>query len=161
MKCLVALSQSPTQTMGWGKRLGRVLRGGEVLGLCGELGSGKTCFVRGLAEGLGVAKESWVRSPSFTLINEYEGRVPLIHVDLFRVAAGQEMKELNLEEYFFDNEVVSVVEWFDRLPGEEVDEYLTITFEHRGKSRRRLTFTARGRLYEDIVESLRASKTQD
>lgn len=159
MRCFVVLSQSAAQTRRWGRRLGKILRGGEILGLSGELGSGKTCFVRGLAEGMGVAKESWVRSPSFTLINEYEGRVPLIHVDLFRVAAGQEMKELHLEEYFFDK-VVSVVEWFDRLPADEVDEHLAVAFEHGGGSRRKLTFTGHGLPYEEIVERLRILKPQ-
>ena len=79
------LTRSPRQTMNWGSRLGRLLKGGEIIALIGELGSGKTCFVRGVTQGLEVGKEAWIRSPTFTLINEYHGRLPVYHIDLYRV----------------------------------------------------------------------------
>ena len=151
---LSVATRSPTQTRNWGKRLGKLLKGGEIIGLTGELGSGKTCFVRGVAEGLGVGKEAWVRSPTFTLINEYDGRVPVYHIDLYRVGDARELDELNLREYLF-SEGVSAIEWFERLPEREVDEWLGVDFEHRDGNERRLTFSAHGRQYEEILEKLK------
>jgi tRNA threonylcarbamoyladenosine biosynthesis protein TsaE len=148
-------SVSPENTRDWGRKLGSLLIGGETLGLTGGLGSGKTCFVRGLADGLEVAENSWVRSPSFTLINEYQGRVPLIHMDLFRVSPGPEMDDLLLEEYF-DSNAVSVVEWYDRLMPRELDTHLEVNFRHLGERKRALTFIAHGRRYDEIVRQLRA-----
>lgn len=134
--------------------MGRLLRGGEIIGLVGELGSGKTCFVRGLAEGLEVSREAWIRSPSFTLINEYEGRVPIYHIDLYRIGSSKEMEELNLREYLF-SDGVSVIEWFEHLSPEETDEYLHVWFAYASAHQRRLTFTAYGNRYEEIVRSLK------
>ena len=153
MRSFSVISRSSTQTRGWGRKLGSLLNGGETIGLTGDLGSGKTCFVRGLAEGVDVDQRAWVRSPSFTLINEYDGRLPLFHIDLFRVSSAREVEELNLREYLF-SDVVSVVEWFDRLPEGEVEEYLHIAFEHADRNRRRLIFTGHGHLYEGIVDQL-------
>src|SRR5574341_1166568 len=93
---LVVVTRSAAQTRSWGRKLGKLLRGGEIIGLCGELGAGKTCFARGLAEGLGVGKAAWVRSPSFTLINEYDGRLPVYHIDIYRVGKQEEIESLNL-----------------------------------------------------------------
>src|SRR3954469_13996021 len=98
-------SHSVAQTKGWGKRLGKLLQSGEIIGLTGELGAGKTCFVRGLAEGLGVGKESWIRSPTFTLINEYHGRLPVYHIDLYRVSGANELAGLNLRDYLYGDGV--------------------------------------------------------
>ena len=156
MESFAVLSRSPAQTRNWGKRLGKLLIGGEIIGLTGELGSGKTCFVRGLAQGLEVDPSAWVRSPTFTLINEYDGRLPLFHIDLYRIAGARELEELNLSEYLF-SDGVSVVEWFDRLPKGEVEEYLQVRFEHGGANKRKLTFTAYGGRHEEIVKKLALS----
>ena len=153
MRSYRVISRSSTQTRGWGRKVGNLLTGGETIGLTGELGSGKTCFVRGLAEGVEVDQKAWVRSPSFTLVNEYDGRLPLYHIDLYRISSAREVEELNLREYLFSDEV-SVIEWFDRLPEGEVEEFLHIAFNHEDKNRRRLTFTGHGHLYEGIVDRL-------
>ena len=146
-------TSSPEETRKLGCALGGLLRGGEILGLSGDLGSGKTCLVHGLAEGLEVGGNSWVRSPTFTLINEYDGRLPLIHVDLFRVAQGAEMEDLHLEEYFASGGVC-VVEWFERLDSMGVDEFLGVHFRYVDEQRRELRFVAHGRDYEAIIARL-------
>lgn len=155
-RLLSVISRSATQTRSWGKKLGRLLNGGEIIGLIGELGSGKTYFVRGAAEGLGVGEEAWIRSPTFTLINEYHGRLPVYHIDLYRVANKRDMEELDLREYLFSGGV-SLIEWFDYLSPEEIEDYLSITFEHGRANERKLTFTAQGERYERIIEGLRAA----
>lgn len=154
---LRVVTRSAAQTRSFGRKLARLLNGGEIIGLSGELGSGKTTFVRGLAEGLEVGSEAWIRSPSFTLINEYEGRLPVYHIDLYRIASARELEELNLRDYLF-SEGVSVIEWFEHLPREEVESYLLVEFAHGGGSRRTLSLTAQGGRYGGIVEALGSAR---
>jgi tRNA threonylcarbamoyladenosine biosynthesis protein TsaE len=154
-------SDSAQQTKNWGKRMGKLLEGGEILGLIGELGAGKTCFVRGLAEGLAVSREAWIRSPTFTLINEYHGRLPLYHIDLYRLGDRQEMEGLGLRDYLYADGV-SVIEWFDHLPADEVEEYLELTLEYADGdgNGRQLKFTAHGERYEKLLEKFKSSRVQ-
>ncbi len=147
---------SPDETRALGRALAGLLRGGEILGLSGDLGSGKTCFVHGLAEGLEVGGNSWVRSPTFTLINEYEGRLPVVHVDLFRVAPGPEMEDLHLEEYFASGSVC-VVEWFERLDAVGAEEFMGVHFRYVDENRRELRFAPHGVRYEELVAALRGA----
>jgi tRNA threonylcarbamoyladenosine biosynthesis protein TsaE len=147
-------SQSQRQTKNWGKRLARLLEGGEIVGLIGELGSGKTCFARGVAEGLAVADGTWIRSPTFTLINEYHGRLPVYHIDLYRVSSHAQQQGLDLRGYLYDHGVC-LIEWFEYLPANEVEEFLEVRFAHDGGNRRRLEFMAHGERYERILNSLR------
>lgn len=148
------VSKSPRQTMSWGRKLGKLVQGGEIIGLVGELGAGKTCFVRGVAEGLEVGKDAWIRSPTFTLINEYDGRLPVYHIDIYRVGKQEEIESLNLRECLYADGV-SLIEWFEYLPADEVDEYLQLTISHGGGAKRELAFVAHGERYERLVEALR------
>jgi tRNA threonylcarbamoyladenosine biosynthesis protein TsaE len=147
------VSRSSLQTRNLGKRLGKLLKGGEIIGLTGELGSGKTCFVRGVTEGLDVGEGAWIRSPTFTLINEYHGRLPVYHIDLYRVGSPRDMQELDLVEYLF-SDGVSLIEWFDHLPSGEAEEYLNVKFEHVDGNQRKLTFVSFGGRYDEIIEIL-------
>jgi tRNA threonylcarbamoyladenosine biosynthesis protein TsaE len=151
------LTRSPRQTMSWGSRLGRLLKGGEIIALIGELGAGKTCFVRGVTRGLEVGKGAWIRSPSFTLINEYHGRLPVYHIDLYRVEGRAQLEGLNLREYLY-SDGVSLIEWFEHLPADEVDEFLEVRIAYVDSASRELTFTSHGERYEKIIEILRAQK---
>ena len=160
VKSFSTTSRSAVQTRNWGKKLGRLLKGGEIIGLTGELGSGKTCFVRGMAEGLEVGKGAWIRSPSFTLINEYSGRLPFYHIDLYRVEGRRELEELNLTDYLF-SDGVSAVEWFEHLPAEEVEEYLHVSFAYANGNKRKLTFTAHGKRYDKIIAGLRVKRLKN
>ena len=149
------VTTSPRQSQNLGRNLGKLVQGGEIVGLVGELGAGKTCFVRGFAQGIEVAADAWVRSPTFTLINEYAGRLPVYHIDLYRVGKQEELDSLNLREYLYADGV-SLIEWFEFLPVREVDEYLELRISHRGSNQRELTFVAHGQRYERLLESLRA-----
>lgn len=134
------------------------MQGGEIIGLVGELGAGKTSFVRGLAEGLGVGKEAWIRSPTFTLINEYHGRLAIYHIDLYRIGDRADLESLGLREYLY-SDGVSLIEWFERLPADEVDEYLEINFAHGAAGREReIWFVAHGERYERLIEGLRGKR---
>jgi tRNA threonylcarbamoyladenosine biosynthesis protein TsaE len=148
------LTGSARQTMSWGTRLGRLLEGGEIIALIGELGAGKTCFVQGVTKGLEIGKDAWIRSPSFTLINEYHGRLPVYHIDLYRIETRAHLEGLNLREYLY-SDGVSLIEWFENLPAEEVDEYLELRIAYADSNRRQLTFSPHGERYEEIVEGLR------
>jgi len=148
------VTTSPRQSQNLGRNLGKLVQGGEIIGLVGELGAGKTCFVRGFAQGIEVGAEAWVRSPTFTLINEYSGRLPVYHIDLYRVGNQSELESLNLREYLY-GDGVSLIEWFEFLPAHEVDEYLELRIAHGGGNRRELTFVAHGQRYEGLLQSLR------
>jgi len=110
-----------------------------------------------LAEGLEVSKEAWIRSPSFTLINEYDCRLPIYHIDLYRIEGSREMEELNLREYLF-SDGVSVVEWFEHLAMEEVEESLRVEFSYVNTRTRRLAFTAYGNHYEEVLKRVQLKR---
>jgi len=143
---------SAEETKAWGKRLARLLPPGAVIGLEGELGAGKTCFVKGIAAGLGINAEE-ITSPTFTLIAEhYRGRVPLYHIDLYRLE-GAGVEELGIGEYLF-GQGVSVIAGFRVLHVGIVDEYLLVSFTFVTEDERVLSLTARGERYEKIVQAL-------
>jgi tRNA threonylcarbamoyladenosine biosynthesis protein TsaE len=113
-----------------GRELGKNLQPGTIISIKGELGSGKTVFVQGLALGLGVPESIYVTSPSYTLINEYPGRCPLFHADFYRLDATSDFYDLGLEDILEENVVVAI-EWPDRLPGHfqrhDIDVHIKIT----------------------------------
>jgi tRNA threonylcarbamoyladenosine biosynthesis protein TsaE len=112
MKEKTIVSHSPQETMDIAGRLVRRLPSGAVLALFGELGSGKTCFVQGLASALGVKQP--VTSPTFTLINEYKGRRNLYHIDLYRIRASRDLDSLGLEDYL-EPDGITAIEWAERV----------------------------------------------
>jgi tRNA threonylcarbamoyladenosine biosynthesis protein TsaE len=128
------LTESEDETTAAGEQLAAALRGGDVILLYGELGAGKTAFVRGLARGLG-APEADVSSPTFTIIQEYVGRVPLYHVDLYRVEPS-EVEDLGLEELVSGDAVVAI-EWAEHWDGRP-DDAIEVRLEHAGEDRRRI-----------------------
>jgi len=107
-----AVSRSAQETQALGERLGAQLGRGDVVACIGPLGAGKTCFLQGLARGLGVVTD--VTSPTFVLVNQYRGRLPVYHVDAYRTGSLTELLDLGLEE-MFHGEGVTVVEWADKL----------------------------------------------
>jgi tRNA threonylcarbamoyladenosine biosynthesis protein TsaE len=131
-------SGSAEETRALGARLGAVLRGGEVVLLCGDLGVGKTQFAQGVARALGV--QAPVVSPTFTLAVHYEGRVPLVHYDLYRVAHAAELDGIGFLEAD-DPRTVSLVEWGDRV---QVPGAIRVTFHMRGDGVRQLVVEGLG-----------------
>jgi len=134
-------SLSEEETAELGASIGRGLKGGELVLMDGELGLGKTVLARGIAIGLGVAPED-VSSPSFTLVQEYiGGRVPLFHVDLYRLESPDETESLGLDEILSAGGVV-VVEWGSKLPGFYRNDALSIHFHDIGEDSRRIELLA-------------------
>lgn len=109
------MARSEQDTIGLGELLGSVLESGDFVALVGELGSGKTWFTKGLAAGLGISPETVITSPSFALMNEYQGRLPLFHMDAYRLEELSAFLAAGLEEYFHEEGVVAM-EWAERWP---------------------------------------------
>lgn len=137
-KCLEIVSHSVDETIALGRTIGKQLQGGEVIAMAGILGTGKTHFIKGLALGLDVADVNVVTSPTFTLINEYEGRLPLYHADAYRLEKADQLAALGFDEMCSGLGVV-VVEWADRVRS-LMDDYkpINIYLEHRGENERAL-----------------------
>ena len=133
------ISNSPDDTRIFAADMAKRLRAGDVLCLYGDLGAGKTAFVQGLAKGLGIDEP--ITSPTFTIVNEYEGRLPLYHFDVYRIADSDEMYEVGFDEYVY-GEGVSVIEWpqliADILPDRRYDIEIKKDLE-KGENHREIT----------------------
>ncbi len=148
-------SASEAQTRALGRTLGTCLAGGEVLGLVGELGAGKTRFVQGLAEGLGVTGGT-VSSPTFAIRHDHAGRVTLLHLDFYRLRDPEEIDRLGILDAPAD--AVLAIEWADRLPEALPADRLDIAFASAsGPEDRILSWTARGPRADRALASLRAA----
>ncbi|MFK4998566.1 tRNA (adenosine(37)-N6)-threonylcarbamoyltransferase complex ATPase subunit type 1 TsaE [Bacillus sp. N9] len=131
------------------KRLGCLLQKGDVILLEGDLGAGKTTFTKGIAEGLQIKKT--VNSPTFTIIKEYMGKLPLYHMDVYRVADAYE--DLGFDEYFY-GDGVTVVEWAHLIQDQLPSHHLIISLYHEGENRRKLHFQPVGARYEALCKEL-------
>ncbi len=147
-------SKSPEQTKMIGQRLGHLLRPGDIICLYGRLGAGKTAFAQGVARGLGV--EEPVTSPTFILINEYEGRLPFYHFDAYRLEGADDFAGLGYEEYFY-GDGVALVEWADRVAEVLPPERLDVELEPEGEEQRLLRLKPHGDRYRALVEELKLS----
>src|SRR5204863_6262804 len=132
---------SPEETEAAGARLGATLKSGDVVALTGELGAGKTVFVQGLARALGVGTAA--TSPTFVLVNEYRGRVPVHHVDAYRTTSLAELMDLGIPE-LFAGDGVTVVEWADKLRPLLPPDVIEVTIEGVGDEPRRITLRRPG-----------------
>lgn len=146
------LSNSTEETINLGKCLGRILLPGMVVLLQGDLGAGKTHFTKGVALGLDITEH--ITSPTFTLINEYEGRIPLYHMDFYRLGEPDEALDLGLEEYFYGNGA-SLIEWPDKIAGYLPDEYTEISIIPLGDNERRINIATIGDKYKGFVKELK------
>ena len=121
-----------------GRTLGMSLSPGAVVGLTGDLGAGKTVFAKGIADALGVTEE--VRSPTFTIVAEYQGRVPFVHIDLYRISGADEFLDLGVEELVYGT-AVTVIEWYERAREELPDTIVEVRIELGEGTSRRITIS--------------------
>lgn len=148
-------SRSPEETRQLGYQLGKIITQGIVIALEGNLGAGKTLFVKGLAHGLGATDP--VTSPTFTLINLYEGRLPLAHFDVYRLPTPEALEELGYDEFFY-GEGVTAVEWSDTIQDYLPEDFLQVMLEPQsieGQSEgRQITFIPHGEEAERLLKEL-------
>jgi len=151
---LEIISHSPEQTQNLGVRIGELSLPGDVFLLVGKLGTGKTCLTQGIAWGLDIRE--YAVSPSFVLVRELSGRLPLYHIDLYRLDHLEEIAELGLDDYLYGNGVC-VVEWaekgLDLLP----EEHLLVQIDYLSDTERRLQLKPSGQRYQEILNQLKAS----
>lgn len=147
---LSVISKSPANTRSLGEKLARLLLPGDVILLQGELGAGKTCLSQGIGRGLRTVEQ--VKSSSFVLVNEYNGRLKVYHADLFRLDDPQQVAELGLEENALDG--LLLVEWPERALAELPQQYLLARFEIVDARTRRISLEPHGERYEHLLTSL-------
>ncbi len=139
---LITVTNSSKETEKCAAKFAKTLKPGSVLLLIGDLGSGKTTFVRGLARGLGISPKTLIHSPSFTLVNEYAGSIPLFHVDLYRLGSIKEVEELDLENYLERGGVLAV-EWANRFSYDWTRLAVEIHFNTLSPREREISFYER------------------
>lgn len=153
MKVLV--THSPEETIELASSLSGHLSGGDVVALVGELGSGKTMFVKGLAKGLGVKEYEYVNSPSFVIIKEYPGKkIDLYHFDVYRLESSEFCDTLDWEKYFYGSGI-TVIEWADKVLDLLPEEYIKVKIDHLGENERKLEIKPVGKRSKETVKSLK------
>jgi tRNA threonylcarbamoyladenosine biosynthesis protein TsaE len=150
-----ATAATPGATRQIACAVGALAPPGLILGLEGDLGSGKTCFVQGLARGLGVSAEAYVTSPSYTLVNTYEGRVPLHHVDLYRLS-GSDLDDIGLFDLMRPPAVVAI-EWSARLGADRPPEILMVRITVAAEDTRRIEFSGYGLAAVNLIKALQTT----
>lgn len=151
---LIYLTDNAAQTRALGQSIGKSIRKdhtGTRIALTGDLGSGKTVLVQGLAIGVGVLPETYITSPTYTLINEYSGQWHLYHVDLYRLASVEEVASLGLYEILADNAVVAI-EWADRIDEKALGEHLSVDIQIVKQDERKITLMAYGRSHQILLK---------
>ena len=144
------ITDTDNETKKIGTYLASLLERGDVITLEGDLGAGKTTFTKGIAEGLGVKRA--VTSPTFTIIKEYDGEIPLYHMDVYRLEHSDE--DIGFDEYFF-GDGVSVIEWASFITDYLPKERLMVKIEHINMDKRKLTLIPKGKRFENVVLQLR------
>ncbi len=150
---LELISHSPEQTQKFGIRIGELALPGDIFLLVGSLGAGKTCLAQGIAWGLGI--KEYALSPSFVIIRELHGRLPLYHIDLYRLDHIEEIAELGLDDYLYGNGVC-VVEWAEKGLSMLPAEHLLIEISYLSDTERSFQLKPRGKRYLKIAAQLRA-----
>lgn len=147
------ITSSLEQTWEIGRLLGKLLDAGDTVCLYGDLGAGKTNFAYGIARGLDI-REQYITSPTFTFVNEYQGRVPFYHLDLYRLKGPDELENIGFDEYI-ESDGVTVIEWADRAEDELPVESLSVYLSAVDEMSREFGFLAEGERYEKLVEELK------
>ena len=151
------LTRTADETQKLGQTIGRWIEQPLVIALTGDLGSGKTAFVQGLAEGLEVPGQYYITSPTFTLINEYPGRLPLFHIDLYRLDDSSDLQDIGLDELLYDRAVFAI-EWAEKMSGDLPAGHLAMTFEITADDYRKISLIAYGHSPADLLKALELDK---
>ncbi len=146
------ITKSSEEMKNLGKEVGKLAKSGDLLAFYGELGAGKTCFIQGISRGLEV--KDYVTSPSFTIVNEYQGKIPVYHFDLFRLDNTEEIFELGYEEYLY-GEGLTVIEWAEKVEHFLPKEHLKIYIEFEDRGRRKISFIPQGERFEEYLKELK------
>jgi tRNA threonylcarbamoyladenosine biosynthesis protein TsaE len=146
------ITRDSQQTINFGRKLSRFLKKGDIVALYGNLGTGKTTLVKGIAQGLGIKKEK-INSPSFILLKKYKGKLILYHFDFYRIQKAQDAYSVGLEEFLF-SDGISVIEWADRIEGFLPREYLSIELEFKNTDKRKIKLIGFGRYYRNLIKNL-------
>jgi tRNA threonylcarbamoyladenosine biosynthesis protein TsaE len=146
-------THSAVETRQLGRKIGRLIDQPVIIALIGDLGSGKTAFVQGLAAGLEVPAEYYITSPTFTLINEYPGRLPLYHADLYRLETVGDLEDIGLDELLYGQGVLAV-EWADKLAEELSGDCLVLQFEVVAEDSRNIELIAYGQNGLNLIKAL-------
>jgi len=149
------LSRSPGQTGHFGELLALHLLPGDIVAFFGELGAGKTCMIQGICRGLGVPKGVYITSPTFVLMNRYQGRLPIYHFDFYRLTCEEEIRGLGYEEFLF-GAGVSLIEWADRAGGLLPEGCMQVRMQVVSPTGRRIEISAQGGGYEERISMWRA-----
>ena len=149
------ISNSAEQTRRLGMRLGELAAPRDVILLVGALGTGKTCLTQGIARGLGI--DEYTASPSFVLVREYQGRLPLYHIDLYRLDRIEEVAQLGLDDYLYGSGIC-VVEWADKGLGILSSEHLFIEMKHLAPTKRKISFVPKGQRYLELLSGLKIAR---
>ncbi len=152
MNCLELVSHGPEQTQKLGVRIGELALPGDVFLLVGELGTGKTCLTQGIAWGLGI--KEYALSPSFVIMRELYGRLPLYHIDLYRLEGVDEIDDLGLDDYLYGRGVC-VVEWAEKALSIMPTEHLLIKIGYLSDAERSFQIKPSGQRYLEIVAQLK------
>ena len=155
MKSLEIVSNSAEQTRKIGMKLGKLAASGDVILLVGSLGAGKTYLTQGIAHGLGI--HEYTASPTFVLVREYRGKLPLYHIDLYRLDKIEEVTQLGLDDYLYGNGVC-VVEWADKGLSVLPEEYLLIEMQIVSPMKRKLNLIPKGTRYLEILSKLKSAR---
>ena len=151
---LTMISDDPAQTFRMGRMIGENLEEGAIVALIGELGAGKTSLTQGIARGLGIEEGYQITSPTFTLINEYPGRLHLVHLDAYRLSGSPDLPDLGYEEFFFSKSV-TVIEWAEKILDVLPDKTIFITMTYLDQDRRRIEFSGDGAQVMPIINALK------
>ena len=152
-------THSPEETRTLAQKIGSCITSGTVVALIGDLGSGKTVFVQGLAGGLEISKEYYITSPTYTLINAYAGRLPLFHVDLYRIDNLDDLRDTGFYEILHSEGVVAI-EWADKLHQNILSEHVRIFFEILDDESRQIRIIANGSKPATLVKMIEMVYTE-
>jgi len=153
---LKLISDSREQTLEVGRLIGAILERGDIVALIGELGSGKTCLTQGMAKGLGVEENVPVVSPTFTLINEYPGKIPLIHFDVYRLSGPRDLEDMGYEEYFEGGGII-VIEWAEKVRDILPAKTLFVSMRYIDENTREMILEGPGEKIRKLEELLNAN----